>query len=93
MVNVVAAVAYRFCLALLAAFTQPLGLPFSPTLYRAWEKNGCVFIKRGSETELAGKWQNAVRDNELSLEMLRLPYETRWRPWTWKTPVMEEMDE
>merc|ERR1719322_393862 len=46
-------------------------------IYRAWEKNGCVFIKRGSETELAGKWLNVVRDNELSLELLRLPYETR----------------
>ena len=89
----VADAAYHVCLSLPAAFTQPWGSPFSPTLYRAWEKNGCVFIKRGSETELAGKYLNVVRAPELSLEMLRLPFETRWRPWTWKTPVMEEMDE
>ena len=62
-------------------------------IYRAWEKNGCVFIKRGSETERRGEYLNVVRGFALSLEMLRVPFETRWRPWRWKTPVMEGLEE
>ena len=89
-------VEYNFA-AMLSPFTSNSCFPNTVLeqykIYRAWEKNGCVFIKRGSETELRGEWMNVVRTPSLSLEMLRLPFETRWSPWTWKTPVVEEFDE
>ena len=37
-------------------------------IYRAWEKDGCMFIKRGSETERHGEWIHVVRSQDIFFE-------------------------